>query len=724
MPYCRIAVNAPLPLLTYSCEQDLPIGTRVSVPFRGKTVIGVVWENSICPDIDLKRILPVQTVWADGVVLPQQWLDLVSFAARYYHYPIGQTAFAAMPQGLKDTQSYVLPPLPKRYALTEIGRQQNTPPKRAMKQVALWQALFEAEAGCSWKTLKQIHGGAARVLDKWIDLGWVDDTDEVPVLERIPPSLHQLNIEQTEAVESIKASLGQFQTFLLYGITGSGKTEVYFDAIAHTLEAGKQVLFLLPEIGLTPQLLKRLSVRFGEVSTVVLHSQTAAKKRSDGYVEALLGRARLVVGTRLSVFTPMPDLGLIVVDEEHDASFKQENELRYHARDLAVWRGQQMSCPVVLGSATPSLESWHKAKTGSYYMLQLPNRAYNGAFLPSIEIADVRHIQLDNGLLPSVWQALRDNFGHGGMSLVYVNRRGFAPVLFCGDCAHTFGCPNCSAKMVLHQRAGLLRCHHCGFRQPVPHQCPECGNQDLMALGQGTQRIEETLRLVLPDARILRIDRDTVSRKSDWDNVYRTVTEGRADILVGTQMLVKGHDFSRLNLVVVVNADGSLHSADFRASEHLFAQLVQVSGRAGRAAQSGHVMIQTALPNHAVFTALRTNDYAGFATAQLAERELFGLPPFGFQAAIRADAPVFADAATWLNEIKTELATQLPVTVVQMGVAPMLMVRLAERERAQIFLESPSRRDLHRAIVLWTTALQQRRHHSVRWHVDVDPQDM
>ena len=339
--------------------------------------------------------------------------------------------------------------------------------------------------------------------------------------------------------------------------------------------------------------------------------------------------------------------------------------MRYHARDLAVWRAKQSGCPVVLGSATPSLESWHKAQSGAYRLLQLTERAHAAAQLPQVDILNVGRLKLDNGFSPQALQLLKQNFEAGGMSLVYLNRRGFAPALFCGDCGHTFGCPNCSAKMVLHQRARQLRCHHCDHRELIPFKCPDCGNQDLTAVGHGTQRVEETLRAFLPKATVVRVDRDSTAHKNDWADLYRRIADNEIDILVGTQMLAKGHDFARLNLVIVLNADGSLYSADFRAPERLFAELMQVSGRAGRV----------------------------------------------------------ADAMEFLNAAKETLAPLLPESVSQFGAAPMLMVRLAERERAQIFLESTSRQDLHRAVSLWVQVLQQNRDGKIRWSVDVDPQE-
>ncbi|QMT31635.1 primosomal protein N' [Alysiella filiformis] len=720
MIYHHIVLNTILPPLTYSYHHALPLGCRVVVKLRGKAQIGIVWASGILPDIAPEKILPIQQVFENEVRLPETWRDLIAFAARYYHYPIGQTAFTALPSLLKEIKAVDLPTPPVFYALNDVGKQQNPPAKHHAKKFALWQSLLSGSHTLA--ELKKIHPKAADFIHEYQQNGWLDANTHA--LPSIPPSQHILNDEQQAASQAVQAHLFEYQAFLLHGITGGGKTEVYFDIMASVLAQGKQVLFLLPEINLTPQLLQRIAARFPDMPTAVLHSQTASSQRGRDYLRAMLGQAKLIIGTRLSVFTPIADLGLIVVDEEHDSSFKQDNDLRYHARDLAVWRARQAGCPIVLGSATPSLETWHKAHAGIFTLLTLSHRANVAARLPEIQILDVRRLRLDNGLSPQVLQLLQNNVQQGGLSLVYLNRRGFAPALFCGDCGHTFGCPHCSAKMVLHQRAGQLRCHHCDFRQPIPQSCAECGNQDLTAIGQGTQRIETTLQQYLPHAQIARVDRDSTSHKNDWAELYARIEHRQIDILIGTQMLAKGHDFANLNLVVVLNADGSLFSSDFRAPERLFAELMQVSGRAGRAEKAGKVVIQTQLPEHAVFQAIRQQDFAQFATPELAQRQQFALPPFGFQAAVRADAAKMQDAVDFLNEIRDVIAPLMPESVFQLGAIPMLMARLAERERAQIFIESTDRVALHRALSLWQQSLFAHAQAHIRWHIDVDCQEM
>ena len=724
--YHQLALNVPLySLLTYAHTTALPAGTRVAVRFRKRLVAAIVWESNVEPEIDISKIRPIESVLSDDWQLPEDWRTLLSFTARYYHYPLGQAVMAALPKGLRQPEVVQLPRPEVIYTLNALGHEQPPPPARFHKQNALWQHLQATSA--TLQQLKTIHSQAAHYLNQWQLQGWIQTTS-VPACGSIPESRHQLNQQQLLASTTVQNKFGQFAPFLLYGITGSGKTEVYFDIMSKILQQGKQVLFLLPEINLTPQLLQRVRQRFPHTITALLHSQTAAGQRTTNYLQAALGQAALIIGTRLAVFTPMHNLGLIVVDEEHDYSFKQESELRYQARDLAVWRAQQAGCPIVLGSATPSLESWYKAQQKDYQLLQLSERAHISAQLPQIHLVDIRRLPLDNGLSDIIKQKLQTNFANGGLSMVYLNRRGFATALFCAACGHTFGCPNCSAKMVLHQHAGQLRCHHCDFHQRIPHCCPECGNQDLTAVGQGTQRIEENLQYLLPKARILRVDRDSTAHRQDWSDIYSKIINRQVDILIGTQMLAKGHDFPQLNLVVVLNADNSLYSADFRAPERLFAELMQVSGRAGRAECSGEVWVQTRQSEHKVYQALAAQNYITFATAELTERQELGMPPFSYMAAIRADARTMREAQELLRQALQGIGQQqsLPPSVSIFGPVPMLMARLAGYERAQVFLESHNRRELHHSITIWQSWLLhlEKTCPHTRWLIDVDPLEM
>ena len=721
MYWHQIAINVPLErLFTYRYDQKLPLGTLVVVSFNNRRCVGMVCEHVTQLDFDAKKLLPILEVLDKVPPLDDAWRDMMAFCSRYYLYPLGMTVATALPQGLRDVAGFVAPEAKRWYRFNELGQQKaKEPPSGHHKKHALWHAL--QQQCLSLEELKRLHPQAATQLQQYQDQNWLEILDKPPNMGFASDFV--LNPAQEQAKQSIVASFGSFQAFLLHGITGSGKTEVYFAAIAQVLAQGKQVLMLLPEINLTPQLLARVQQRFYGYESAVLHSQTPASVRSRDFVRAMKGEVSLVIGTRLSVFTPLPHLGLIVVDEEHDSSFKQQNDLRYHARDVALWRAKQAHCPIVLGSATPSLESWHNAQNGRYQLLSLPNRANEGATLPQVHIIDVARLPLDCGVCEPVKQALLKNWQQGGMSMVYLNRRGFAPVLACTSCGHTFDCPNCSAKLVWHQRQNQLRCHHCDLRQAVPPFCPECQDVDLKPLGQGTQRIEEALQSWLPHARIERVDRDTTQGKQDWQQLYERIQNDQIDVLVGTQMLAKGHDFARLNLVVILNADGALYSSDFRATEHLFAQLLQVSGRAGRAEHKGRVLLQTQMPNHPIFEALKAQDYVAFANEELSSRQLYQFPPFAHMLAVRVDAPQMHMAQELLQDILSQVS--LPEDVEAFGPVPMLMARLNQRERAQIFLQSPSRQSLHKAGRWFQAALTAALPHQSQWRfaLDVDVQD-
>lgn len=717
-----VVVDVPLFFrLTYKSDVLLAVGVRVVVPFHGRKMCGVVWGSTDQPDVAVDKIKSILQVFVfdQEPPLSKAWRDLVGFTSRYYHYPLGQTAFAALPHGLRQTKEIIRRQPIQFFCLTDEGQTQPPPALAHKQKFALWQTLLLGEQSAA--QLYSISNQSTKYLKQWQEQGFISVRDARSGSPSVPT--HSLNDEQQYAVTQILATQSppKFAPFLLYGITGSGKTEVYFTVMAEVLVKGKQVLFLLPEISLTPQLFARVRERFGAISTVILHSQMGEGERTQNYLDAAENRAQLVIGTRLSVFTPIPDLGLIVVDEEHDGSFKQEDELRYHARDLALWRAKQADCPIVLGSATPSLESYQNAKKGKFTLLTLTQRANKAATLPEIYLDNVSKQKLDNGFAPLAIKTLQKNFEQGGLSLVYLNRRGFAPALVCTDCGYSFGCPHCSARMVVHRLSKNLRCHHCNYTQPIAHSCPSCGNQDLSALGQGTQRVEETLAAILPDAKIVRVDRDSTSRKNDWENLYQKIENKEIDVLVGTQMLSKGHDFANLNLVVVLNVDGSLYSPDFRSPERLFSELMQVSGRSGRAAKKGRVLIQTQLPDHTVFQALMAQSYPQFANDELAMRAQFGFSPFKYSVAIKADALNVAQAMSFLTQVKETM--ELPENIQVLGPAPAFMLRLASRERAQLFLESSSRSALHQVLDGVQTALAEyaKGYRDLRFAIDVDP---
>ena len=533
--------------------------------------------------------------------------------------------------------------------------------------------------------------------------------------------LPELNAEQEAAVQAVTRSQ-DYAPFLLYGITGSGKTEVYLRLIASTLARGKQALLLAPEINLTPQLETRLKARFPNVPIVMLHSDLGEAARERAWRAAFQGEARIVVGTRLSVFTPLPDLGLIIVDEEHDASYKQQDGMRYSARDLAVFRARLAKLPIVLGSATPSLESWSHASHGRYVLLRLQERAVNGAQLPAIRILDTRRLKLADGLSPQLIEALRQRLAAGEQSLIFLNRRGYAPVLACPACGWISRCPCCAANRVVHLADQRLRCHHCGQESRIPRACPTCGNQDIHPFGRGTQRLEATLADMFPDARILRVDRDSAKSRKQWERMLQQIEAGEADILVGTQMLAKGHDFPRLTLVGVVGADAALFAADWRAPERLFAQLMQVSGRAGRADLPGVVILQSEYPEHPLYRAIVTHDYPGYAETLLTERRQACFPPYAYQAILRAEAADMESALAFLQQAANLPCVQDYPDITLYDPVPMRLFRLMNQERAQLLIESLSRPQLQAFLPVWRETLAALpRKHKLRWHIEVDP---
>ncbi len=533
------------------------------------------------------------------------------------------------------------------------------------------------------------------------------------------PDLPQLLAAQQAAVTAIFATAG-FHALLLHGVTGSGKTEVYLRAIDNVLARGGQALMLVPEIALTPQLEGRVAARFPAAQIVCANSGMADAARARGFLAALAGDAEIVLGTRLAVFMPLPRLQLIIVDEEHDASFKQQEGLRYSARDVAVWRAHQLNIPIVLGSATPSLESFHHATTGRYQMLELPQRAVAEA-MPVVRIVDTRREKLQEGLSAALLAGLQQRLERGEQSLVFLNRRGYAPVLACPPCGWISRCRRCAANLVVHLADQRLRCHHCGYEALIPRACPDCGNVDLLPFGRGTQRLETMLAERFPAARVLRVDRDSASTPKKWQALLASIHAGEADILVGTQMLAKGHDFPLLTLVGAVGADAALFAADFRAPERLFAQLMQVGGRSGRADLPGEVLIQTEYPEHPLYRALVDHDYVRFATTQLDERRIAGFPPFSFQAMLRAEARGMEQSLAFLHAARCAGAA-LADGVTLYDPVPMRMQRLMALERGQLLVESASRPALQAFLGKWMDQLYVLKMPAgLRWHLDVDP---
>ncbi|HTQ01092.1 MAG TPA: primosomal protein N' [Casimicrobiaceae bacterium] len=531
-----------------------------------------------------------------------------------------------------------------------------------------------------------------------------------------------LNAAQAAAAEAISAAEG-FAPFLLHGVTGSGKTAVYLTAADRVLAAGRQALMLVPEINLTPQLVARVRAARPGLRVAVLHSALSAGERHAAWHAAASGDAQIVLGTRLAVFAPLPALGLVVVDEEHDASYKQQDNIRYHARDAAIWRAHRRRVPIVLGSATPSLESWLAAREGRYRRLDLPERADPRATLPAVRLAPHRAAAASDGVGERLRAGIAERLARGEQSLVFVNRRGFAPSLVCVACKWEAQCTRCSARLTTHRVPPSLRCHHCGHVEPLPRACPSCGNVDLLPLGLGTQRLERALAAAFPGARIARVDRDSTRGKHAFAEVRDRVEANAIDILVGTQMLAKGHDFPRITLVGILGADNALYSADFRATERLAALLVQVAGRSGRAGAPGEVIVQTDFPEHAVYAALAEHDYARIADALLAEREAAQLPPYAHAALLAAEAHHRADVDAFLGAAH---AMGAALAKVHRGVdifspVPALLARRAGYERGQLVVQSARRAALHRFLPAWRAEIATIPGRRARWSIDVDP---
>lgn len=731
MAIIRVALDVPLStLFDYVATEKtrIGIGQRVIVPFGRKRMLGVAMEWAESSDLAPDRIKPVDQVLDDVPPLPEEMLALLRFCSDYYHYPLGMTVLAALPTRLRAFEPVTMKQA-LEYTLSAAGKALDvaTLPKRRVVQQRILLALREAPLnGAQLRSLSPSAPTALKVLQ---EAGWVETRTPVPRTTHTFNDAHALTSEQQQAVDVVTQQNG-YGCFLLHGITGSGKTEVYVHLMHQMLQTcpeqsrrgNGQVLLLVPEINLTPQLENYFRSRFPDVDLVSLHSGLADGERAQNWLKAQSGEARIVLGTRLAVFTPLPKLSLILVDEEHDPSFKQQDGLRYSARDVAIFRASQRGVPIVLGSATPSLESWYNARSGRYKLLKLTQRAVQPATLPVVRCMDITRLPLHEGLSEPLLTAMENCLQRKEQSLIFINRRGYAPVLMCIACGWLSECKHCAGKLVLHQKDRSLRCHHCGAQQRVPHACPSCGDADLKPVGIGTQRLEETLQVRFSQARILRVDRDSTRNKGAWNAMRKQIHSGEADILIGTQMLAKGHDFPNLTLVGVINPDGALYSADFRASEKLFAQLTQVGGRAGRADKAGEVIMQTAFPNHPLFQALRAHDYEIWAQTLLAERQMAGFPPFMYQALLSAEGKQESDAWNFLKQARSA-AQELQMPVEVYGVVPAAMPKRANHYRAQLLVQSDKRKALQEFLRVWKPALDALPANKLRWALDVDPME-
>lgn len=716
----QVALPVPLrQLFDYTVPDEslaqLKVGCRVQVPFGKRTLTGLVWHILAEPssDIPLKAI---QTVIDDHPVIDASLMDLLSFAADYYHHPIGDVCFSALPALLREGRAQTAVQSRQLVALAD-GETDSL--KRAPKQLALWQQLQQGPI------LDSALVGQSALIQALIDkqlASWQLQPLQPFTYKAGHQAALPLNPAQALAVATIKQAAGQFQRLLIEGVTGSGKTEVYLQAIEPFLQQQRQVLVLVPEIGLTPQTLSRFSQRFA-VPMQVWHSAMTDHERLAAWQASQQGAAAITIGTRSALFLPFQKLGLIVIDEEHDQSLKQQEGFRYHARDLAIKRAAQLQCPVVLGSATPSLESLHNALQGRFQHLQLPDRATN-ARLPRFELIDLKQQVLTHGLASGTIHQARQHLQRGEQVMLFLNRRGFAPALICHECGWLTECRRCSAYMTYHKQSRQMVCHHCGLQQPIPRQCGDCGSTQLVPVGQGTEQLEEQLQQLFPEYAVLRLDRDSTRRKGALQQALGQIADGDAQLIIGTQMLAKGHHFPNVSLVVIVDVDGALYSHDFRAPEQLAQLITQVAGRAGRAQIPGKVLLQTHYPGHPVLQDIIHNGYSSFARSTLLERQQTQLPPWLSMAVFRTES-LKPEAGCQLLQHLAERLKQSSWPIQLLGPIQPPLEKRAGMYRWQLQLFSADRKALHQAIEAMiadiTTHPLTRQ---LKWQLDVDPIDL
>jgi primosomal protein N' (replication factor Y) len=728
--YLKVAVPSPLYRdFDYLPPADtdpatLRPGLRLRLPFGRREVVGMLLGTADRSEVPPAKLKAARRVLDASPVVPPDMLALARWAADYYRHPIGEVVQALLPVPLRQGKPAELPTTPC-WRLSETGRAGDVAElKRAPKQRALHALLQRHPAGLESTAIAEALSGSAAALRALKQRGWLEDASHgLGARESTPVPVMaghlDLNAAQKAAADEISGSVGHaYRAFLLDGVTGSGKTEVYLGAIATAVGSGRQALVLLPEINLTPQTLARFRARFGQVAA--FHSGLSEGERLATWLGARDGTLQVIVGTRSAAWLPLKSPGLFVVDEEHDASFKQHEGFRYSARDLAVVRAQRAKVPVVLGSATPSLESLHNADQARYTHLRLPERA-GTARHPTMKLLDIRSRPLIEGLSDLLLDSVKRHLTADGQVLLFLNRRGYAPTFMCHDCGTPEACKRCDARMTLHGRSRLV-CHHCGSERPVPSKCGNCGAQAFGAVGQGTERIEAALAELFPDAGVARVDRDSTRRKGSMEKLLEEVHSGARRLLVGTQMLAKGHDFPNVTLVGVLDADQGLFSADFRAAERIAQLIIQVAGRAGRADKPGEVLIQTHQPDHPLLQHLVREGYGSFAQAALAERRLAGLPPYAALALLRAEAPAQAAPAAFLEAARERLAGKRGSQVSLLGPAPAPMEKRAGRYRANLLLQAAQRAPLQNLLAATLPELDELKEaRKVRWSIDVDP---
>ena len=692
-------------------------GLRVLVPFGRRKMVGVIVEVTDKSDLPLEKLARVIAFPDDDqVVLTTETLALLKWCWRYYKHAPGEVVSNALPPLLRKADG-AIPPLPVQYHLTAAGKARlSDPPGRTKAQYRMLEAMREKPATAA--QLRALSNSWRKTLERLAEQDWIyTETQQAAQLDPSPGPV--LIDEQQTAVAAINAGLGEFHCHLLDGITGSGKTEVYLCVLEQILQQGGQALLLVPEIGLTPQLVSRFQRRLG-FEPVVTHSGLSEGQRLQAWAMAKSGLARLVIGTRSALFLPMPELQLIILDEEHDASFKQQDGFRYSSRDVAVKRAADLGIPVVLGSATPSLETFHNAASGRYQWHRLRQRA-TGAAEPRWRVLDLCRQTIKGGISTTAMDAIGETLEKGEQALVFLNRRGYAPVILCHDCGWHAACQRCDANLTWHLASHRLLCHHCDGGMPVPAMCPECGADALQGAGEGTEQLEQMLGNAFPDIPLLRFDRDSVRRKGEFERLSEQVKSGEACLLVGTQMLAKGHHFPKVTLVVIVNLDQALYSADFRALERMGQLMVQVAGRAGRDKLPGDVILQTHYPAHESLLTLLESGYEAFAAGISKDRQTTCLPPFSYQALLRSDAHQKQDVRAFLDQAKKLFPAGEAVIY---GPFPAMMERRSGRTRWYLLAQASTRPNLHRQLDDWVAKLKNLpAARKVRWAVDVDPQD-
>ena len=721
----KIALDVPVnKFFDYiSNDENIKIGQYVKVPFGKRTLIGICCEianESIVPADKLKSIVSIES----EIIFDASMLKLLYFVSDYYQHPIGQTIMSVVPSRIKKNSLTSK----KKELLFKANKSLTNKvidslPARQLRLKKVAHAILKKEL--RQKDLNKLVSNGSECVSKLESMGLVSSEVFIPTIRRSQKDQPVLNKEQKYVIDEIKNNKS-FKPWLIHGVTASGKTEIYMNLITEFLENSQnQALVLVPEINLTPQLEERFKNRFFDKKIVVLHSYLSDIERLDNWRQAKIGNADIVIGTRLGVFTPMPNLKIIIIDEEHDPSFKQSEGLRYHARDVAMMRAKNLNIPIILGSATPSLETWYKATNAkqNFQYLKLNSRAVDNATLPAIKTIQVND-KTKLEVSKEVIDAIQNRIDKQEQTIVFINRRGYSPVLICSSCGWVAECERCSSRLVVHLQNKRLKCHHCGYDQKITNACIDCGNTDLFPLGTGTQKIEDVLKYHFSEAKISRVDRDTTYSKKSIEDLYLKMNNREIDIVIGTQMLAKGHDFPHVTLVVVLDADNALYSPDFRASERLFSQLMQVSGRAGRGKIKGEVLIQSVFPNHNLFESLKAHDFDSFSNQLLNERKSMGLSPFSYNAVFMVKSKNLNMAKQFIHDVTAWAKESLVSTINVLGPSRPTIERLKGFERFNLYIQASSRKDLHTMLKPWISQIRQHPLvNRVKWSVDVDPTD-